>query len=288
MGDKTQIKNKNLNLNFYNNNNIQTNFKEDIKLFFKNNFVDSYKGYVLVFGILLYKSGIIYKFSKQNRNFIRNNKSIPIDFIEKNKVIKVKPVGNSLDKNGEMEFTHIPSKFLFYFTKKVAIEENISDIGDKNIKIRLAGIDTISKEGIEFISQKVLKINESFLQFHSIDENKQVSAWILIKNYEMTKNLNLNIFLIRNGLAKKSSSVKCNLEEEFHYDENIYYYLSDLSDAEIYAKTMGLGLWSEINDPNKSPLLKETYLNKFSIRNLFASIRRSFTQKKWEYLILKK
>lgn len=273
---------------------MKINLLTDCKSYFKRNFIDSYIGYTPIILFFVYKIFVKYP----GRIFLKNNQTVPMKYFNKNIIVRVKPVIKMSDninidediKKLELKFKHIPS-FSFlqnYFNRK----ENSVKNSDKNelenedcLSVKLAGIDYINKEGIYFIRKLINKKKGKFyLKFNHIlyNDKTEIYCWLLYKNPSMMRSfsdININILLAKNGYGKI-----CNSKTSDIYDETIYYYLSDLYDAELDAKMRGVGIWRD----TRSTLVAEQASWKGVLNNFFKSTSSYMNRSQWQRKILKK
>ena len=256
------------------------NFVLDIRAFFKNNFVDSYKGYLIIGAVMLYS---ITKHS-HNIKYLKNNLAIPVNYINKNKTIRVKPSINCVNHDSEIKdenkitlsFRHYPKYNPFKPKPKKVSNTNMPSTEVDGLQIHLACIDTVSKEGI-YLLKRLLSSNKTFyLKFNHIQyhDTPRLYCWITYKEYFWTNNV--NVMLVANGMARVG-----NIKSNDIYDEMIYYYHSDMIDAEEDAKMRSVGIWSSMRTPLSSS-------NPSMFGKLYSAIKRRLDMKKWEKVILKK
>jgi hypothetical protein len=269
----------------------KTNFILDLKEFFNSNFINSYKGYLPFIGIITYKI-----FTKiPMRKYLKKNSSIPINFCEKNLSIKVKPIFKKyynpqeqeiLDINDiEINLKHIPS-FSYLNNRKENLKSKSLE-KEEFLKIKLAGIQYLNKEGLAFLDKLLnnkssnynfnLKFNN--IEFKDSEKDPIVHGWLILnKKFPFnffSSNFNLNILLAQNGYAKI-----CNINTNGVYDEKICFFMSDLLEAEKDAKLRGKGLWRN----QKSHVISE-YAND---KRLFNRIMNKFRMGSWGKLQLRK
>lgn len=155
---------------------VKLNFLQDAKQFFNTNFISGYKGYIPFIVFIIYKIFI----KLPMRNYIKNNSSIPLHFCEKNLSINVKPVFKKYYDPHEQEIldlndVEINLKHFNSFSSLNLKNKNIdSKLLEKEecIKIKLAGIQYINREGLAFLD-KLLNSKSSFyiynLKFNNIE-----------------------------------------------------------------------------------------------------------------------
>jgi hypothetical protein len=169
---------------------------------------------------------------------------------------------------------HKPYIKLDILRKKQSPSNKELTIDDNELIIHLACIDYISKEGI-YLLKKIVANKKLYIQFNHIQyhDSPQIYAWLFYKDWLFK--VNVNELLVRKGYAKLGSFKSTDI-----YDEHIFYYHSDLIDAEEEAKTMGLGIWRHMR--NK---LQE-YQSVFS--RIIKFIRKRLNMNKWETHIYNK
>jgi hypothetical protein len=260
---------------------IKNNIMHDLRNIFNHNFKDSIRGYI---PIVIYIVAKIYK-KWLLRNIIKNNYAVPKFMIDRNKIIKVKPVLNS-ELKSELKFKHIPTfQFLENFSKKVENTDTTTLQQGEYLSIKLAGLESINKEGINFLNKLFHNEKNSYeLQFNNIQYNDtpEIYCWLFVKMKIFPfykKNLNLNIILVQNGFSKVNV-----VKTEDVYDEKIFYYTTDQIDAETDAKIKGKGVWNK----TKSTFVSNYAHEKGSFHHMKKRLVEIFKAKSWQKIILRK
>jgi len=261
------------------------------KAYIQNEFINSNKFYITASALLFLK--FLLKIKDPRSRLIPNNLSIPKEFITKNYLINAdlkaaKGYDNFQDFKGNNNFKikHIPyfdffHKLINYFKTKKQSETKEVKIEDL-MDIKLAGISRISKEGRYVIERLINTKPKFYFKFNNIryHDTPEVYGWLFFKprvrfSYKMN---NLNIFLVKNGYAELDT-----IKEDI-YDENIYFYYSDLVEADKIARTKGYGIWQDIKSHN----VTESAANQGSYINLLNRIRKRANMRTWEKAILSK
>jgi endonuclease YncB( thermonuclease family) len=255
------------------------NFLLDIKSFFKENFINSYKGLFIIAAFSIYKI----KNNIHNIKYLKTNSTIPLHLINKNKTIRVKPSIRCVihdpeikdENNITLSFRHYP-KYNPFKPKPQKGKTNMPSTEIDAINIHLACIDTVSNEGVHLLKSLIDKNKTFYLTFNHIQyhDTTRLYCWVLYKEYFRMNNL--NVMLVSNGLARVG-----NVKSNDIYDEMIYYYHSDIIDAEEDAKMRSVGLWRSMKTPMSSS-------NPSTFGKLFSSIKRNLNMRKWEKVVLKK
>jgi hypothetical protein len=261
---------------------IKTNLKLDLNDILKSNFIDSKKGYIPFLFILCYS---IFK-KLPFRKFIKNNTNLPVSFCEKNYVLNIKPINKPylnysedvLDKyNLDLNFKHLPS---FSFLSNIKSEDS------EYLKIKLAGIEHINREGLIFINKLLIdnsnrfnfKVKLNNLEIKNDNQSEpSIYGWIFFKSKGIlpSRMLNLNILLAKNGYGKIA-----NINSLGIYDEHIFYYMNDIIEAEKDAKIRAKGIWRD----QKSDVITGYANSKF----FSSTISSFFKYSKWQKIILRK
>jgi endonuclease YncB( thermonuclease family) len=253
------------------------NFLLDIKSILTNNM--NYKGLFIIGAISLFKI----KNNLHNIKYLKNNTAIPINYINKNKTIRVKPsiccVNHvselNEDNNITLSFRHHP-KYNPFKSKQKEIKTCIPSIDVDAINIHLACIDSVSKEGVHLLKRLIDRNRTFYLKFNHIQyhDTPRLYCWVLYREYFWMNNV--NVMLVSNGMARVGNAKSSEI-----YDEMIYYYHSDIIDAEEDAKMRSFGLWRSMRTPMSSS-------NPSIFGRMYANIKRKLNMRKWEKVVLKK
>lgn len=263
----------------------------DIKGFFLSNFYESNRGLVLIGLLSLYRI----KQNIHNIKYIKNNLSINQVLIKKNKTIRVKPslrcVNHDVEikdenKNVTLSFRHYPkyNPFSNWNNRNIKINNNnnkpnnytVPSIDIDGLNIHLACIDSISDEGLHFLKRLIDKDKTFYIKFNHIQyhDTPRIYCWVLYKENFSTHNI--NVLLVANGYARIG-----NIKNNDIYDETIYYYHSDIIDAEEDAKLRAVGLWRNMRTPMTAASVS-------TVARIFTNLKRMFNMSKFEKIILKK
>ena len=271
----------------------------DIKGFFRRNFIESHKYFYLFLSLLVVRTS--YKLIDPRVYFLRNNSFIREKLVKNHYMIRVKPHFQKLSEKMKssndtdnvsknypsiVRLKHLPHFYLirkYIFREKLVenVKEKQLDFED-HIKINLSGLKNLSSEGNHFL-EKVLKSRTKrfYIKFNNIQymDEKLVYGWLLYKNHILSLTyINLNVVLVQNGLGE-IEALKGDI-----FDEKIYFYYSDLVNADKLAKARGRGMWRN----QKSHLVAESSIWKGSSKYLYEFIERVLKMKKWQKIILNK
>lgn len=264
---------------------IFKNFLDDLGYVYKQNFVESYKGYAGL--AILFTTRFLLK--KPQINFIRNNASIPKKVLDQNRKIKVKPIADTqpiqelANQNFStlIKFRHIPD--IQIIDRLLAKRSNTKEIEkDQNLEVKLAGLSDLTKEGNYFLRRILLNNRSKFyLKFNHLQysDKPEVYVWILYKPSILHRTINLNILLAYLGHAKVVPLKTVDI-----YDEHIFYYYSDLVDADLQAKAKGNGMYSD----QKSKVVAESLVWKGFGDYITTAARKRFGLRRWEKVITNK
>jgi len=288
----------------------------DFKSFINKNFRESLKGYLFLSFITLYfinrKRPYIYNIKNNfefSNSLVSKNKLIKVNVIKND---NFQNTNQSLKFTYSLEYKYINQAFTFISNLKKLItnlnkklfkrknEYNLNNIKNeysskidnkenkeieilKGIDVKLCGIKDLTEEGIYFVQKLIYDKNSKiFLHFNHIlyMDTPEIFCWIYIYNKKFSfSRLNLNIFLVKQGLANVNP-VKLN----DIYDERIFYNYSDLLDAERNAKEKSLGIWSK----TKNKVTIESSIKNERFSSIFDRFGKRVNMRKWEKSILNK
>jgi hypothetical protein len=254
----------------------------DIRSVYVKNFIDSNKGYLLVglYFIYLCKKNI------PSFKYFPNNSSVPLDYIKKNKTLRVsttqKTVRNFKEPSDEyteqnkivLHLKHKPYIKYTFLNKKPPANDKQIVLNNNDLVIHLACIDYLSKEGV-YALKKLIEGKKLFLQLNHINyhDTPQVYGWLFYRSWLFK--VNINELLVKSGYAKLGP-----IKDTDIYDEYIYYYHADLVQAEEDAKAEGKGIWRNMR--NK---LNEQHN---VISRFLRFMTKYFSMKRWEKAIYRK
>jgi len=267
----------------------------DAKAYFKKNFIDSYKYYYLFCGLFFARN--LFKLRDPRVKFLRNNTYITENLVKNHYLIRVKPYLNTKysemlkdkqNKNtiNEVKLKHIPH---FYMIRKHLFDEKPVENSkerqvevEDHLRIKLSGVNNLSPEGTQFIEKLFNSRTKRFyMKFNNIQymDEKEIYGWLLYKNSAFSNTyININVILVQNGygeLAPLKGDVT---------DERIYYYYSDLINADKLAKSRGVGIWRN----QKSHIVAESSRWKGTGKYIHQFLEKVIKMKKWQKIVLNK
>lgn len=205
-----------------------TNFMKDLSNLYNKNIREKRLFFSLSFGLLLYKKNSIILLKDllhlKINNF--NGSIIPSKYIMKNRSLNV----NIQLTNNELNAYH---KTIF----------NRTNENKENIRINLAGVNNISNEGYELITQIIKSNSKNCFKIQFNDYNNltnEYNVWLFYKNSIFSKWVNCNILLIENGLGNVKQ-IPNSVE-----DIKIYNYVCEMIEGEKKAKLKQLGIYKKI------------------------------------------
>lgn len=271
------------------------NFIIDTKAYFTRNFVDSYKYYYLFSGLLLARN--LFKLRDPRVKFLRNNTYITENLVKNHYLIRVKPYLNmkysemlkekqNSNTNNEVKLKHIPH---FYLLRKYLFDQKpVENSKERHVevedylRIKLSGVQNLSPEGNQFI-EKVFKSKTKrfYIKFNNIQymDEKEIYGWLLYKNSALSNTyININVVLVQNGYGELAP-----LKGEVT-DERIYFYYSDIINADKLSKSRGVGIWRN----QKSHIVADSSRWKGTGKFIHQFIEKVLKMKKWQKIVLNK
>ena len=251
--------------------------------YLKEQYKHSANKWIITFSSLLFVK-ILFRFKDPRSKLLTSNIVIPKKFIDNNYVIDIALKSTKHHHNQFLDFKennnfkvkHIPYFDSIYKIFNKLTKSNTTISQTKEVKtedlldIKLAGISKISTEG-RYQIEKLIRTNPKFyFKFNHLRYHDTVEAygWVFFKTKTgriFNKKHNLNLYLVKNGYAE-FEPLKTNV-----YDERIYYYYSDLIDADKWARAKGIGVWQEyrkwnVSDITLKPGFYHILLNKITKR----------------------
>jgi len=264
------------------------NFILSSKMYFKKNILESNKFIATISTLFVLK--LILKIKDPRSRFIPNNISIPKKIIDKNYVIDVtlksaNPTNNfeNYKENNNFKIKHIPYfNFMHKIVNNSSIKSSSKDIQVEDLlHVKLAGVSKISSEG-RYVIERLIRSNSfSFsFKFNHIrhHDTVEIYGWLFFKSKRSFRTNNLNIFLVKNGYAE-IDHIKDNA-----FDEKIYYYYTDLINADKLARSRGIGIWEE----SKSYNVSESLMYQGAYNKILHKIRKWVNMRAWEKAIMTK